>query len=71
MRIRVDRDRCQGHAMCNALAGELFEVTDQGFNEMGEFDAPDGQRALAARGARACPERAITVLEDAVRAERQ
>lgn len=69
MRVRVDRDRCQGHAMCNALAGEIFEVTDEGFNEMGEFEVPDDRRPLVDRGSRACPERAIAVLEDAVTQE--
>ena len=30
MRVRVDRERCQGHARCFALAPELFELDELG-----------------------------------------
>ena len=31
MRIEVDRSRCEGLGMCEAMAHELFEVGDDGF----------------------------------------
>lgn len=30
MNIRVDRDRCEGHAMCVALVPEIFDFGDDG-----------------------------------------
>jgi len=30
MRVRVDPEKCQGHARCYALAPELFEVDEYG-----------------------------------------
>jgi ferredoxin len=31
MRIVVDRDRCEGLGMCEAMAHEFFEVGEDGF----------------------------------------
>ena len=64
MRVRVERDRCMGHAMCEALAGEVFEVSDEGLNEMGEFEVGPEHAAAARKGAVACPERAITIIDE-------
>jgi len=61
MIVRVDKTRCMGHAMCDALAPTVFEVTDLGFNEMGEFEVPDTERDAVERGMAACPERAISI----------
>src|SRR5262245_48430622 len=30
MKIEVDRNRCEGHAMCEAVAPDLFSVDDDG-----------------------------------------
>lgn len=30
MRIVVDRDRCEGLGMCEAMAADFFEVSDSG-----------------------------------------
>jgi len=32
VRIRVDPDKCQGHARCYGLAPELFEIDDYGLS---------------------------------------
>ncbi|OLO25804.1 ferredoxin [Streptomyces sp. MNU77] len=63
MKIRVDGERCMGHAMCNAIAPEVYEVNDMGYNEMGEFEVAGGAEAAAVRGADSCPERVISVLD--------
>ncbi len=60
MRIRVDRAKCQGHALCAAAAPDLFTLDDDGYSNVGEIDVPPGMEDLARRGALACPERAIT-----------
>ena len=31
MRVVVDREKCQGHNRCYALAPEVFDVDDLGF----------------------------------------
>lgn len=64
MRIRIDGAKCQGNARCWALAPDMFELNDEGYMEEGIIDVPAGEEKLASRAARACPERALTVLED-------
>ena len=54
MRIRVDPDKCQGHARCYGLAPELFDVDDYGLST-----ADKAQLAIAN-----CPEYAIEELTD-------
>lgn len=64
MLIRVDGERCDGHGLCQALAGRVYQIDeDTGVNEMGEFEIADTLRDEARRGAAACPERAIDVVE--------
>lgn len=64
MRIRVIKGKCSGHARCAAVAPEVFLLNDDGYLEIPETLVPPEQEALARRGARACPERAIEVIED-------
>jgi ferredoxin len=64
MKIRIDKARCVGHARCAAVAPEIFELDDDGYIAVEEIDVPEGQEAIARRGARACPERIITVVEE-------
>jgi len=64
MKVVVDRNRCQGHATCNLAAPEVYILTDDGFNEMGIFNPSPENEALARKGALACPERAITIVEE-------
>jgi ferredoxin len=63
MRVRVDRDICQGHALCAGVAPELFTLDDEGYSNVGEVEVPAGSEDLARRGMQTCPERAITIVE--------
>ena len=63
MKIRVDRQICQGHALCNAEAPELFTLDDDGYSNVGVKEVPLGMEDIARRGMLACPERAITIEE--------
>ena len=63
MRVRVQRERCQGHARCWAEFAEVFELDDDGYSSVVECDIPFGEEARASRAVRACPERAIEVVE--------
>jgi ferredoxin len=65
LRVRVDRERCQGHARCFALAPELFALDEFGNGR----ERGDGAVAAAledkARLAEAnCPELAVEVIEE-------
>ena len=64
MRVFIDKEKCAGHARCHAAASNLFAIDDSGYIVSVGFDVPKGQEALARRGARACPERVISVIED-------
>ena len=60
--LRVDPDRCQGHARCVTFAAEAFDMDDQGYSSVRpDFerleDVPDRIAAAVAN----CPERAITL----------
>lgn len=62
--IQIDRQLCQGHAMCMGEAPELFRVDDSGFNHLLQ-EAPDmALLAKAQQAARFCPNQAITVRID-------
>lgn len=63
MKIRINKAACVGHARCAAVAPELFPLDDGGYIAVEEIDVPPGKEAIARRGARACPERIITIEE--------
>ena len=60
MRVRIDAERCQGHALCAMLAPDIFTIHDDDpvasvvENEVG----PEDEEA-ARLGMDSCPERAI------------
>jgi len=61
MRVIVRHEKCQGHARCAAVAPDIFVLNDQGYIEAGHIEVTAADEALARRGARACPERALEV----------
>jgi len=63
VKIRVDPDRCQGHARCFALAPELFSVDDYGQSSViGCGTVPAGLEEKARLAIANCPESAIEEL---------
>lgn len=64
LKIRVVKAQCVGNARCHAVAEHLYPLDDEGYIAIAGFDVPPGQETLARRGARACPERIITVVEE-------
>ena len=65
LKVRVDRERCQGHARCNALAPELFSLDDLGnAQEVGEGSVPPDLEQKAWLAQANCPEQAIDVIEE-------
>jgi ferredoxin len=65
MKVSVDRTKCEGHAVCFAQAPGVYQLDELGYNAIdGVVEMDERFRAEAELGARACPERAITVLAD-------
>ena len=65
MKVRVDRDRCQGHARCAALAPELFKLDEFGnAQEIGDGRVPPALADKAYLAKANCPELAIEVSEE-------
>jgi ferredoxin len=64
LKVRVDRERCQGHARCNALAPELFALDEFGnAREVADGIVPPGLEDKAWLAQANCPEFAIEVAE--------
>jgi ferredoxin len=61
MKVTVDKDKCTGHARCNATAPDVYQLDDLGYCAVTELTVPAGLEQQATAGAGACPERAITV----------
>ena len=65
LRVRVDRDRCQGHARCFALAPQLFELDQFGnARELCDGAVPASLETKARLAQANCPELAIDVIEE-------
>ena len=64
MKIIANVAKCCGHARCAAVAESLFLLDDNGYIAIKEVVVPADMEGLARRGVRACPERALSILED-------
>jgi ferredoxin len=64
MRVRVDRQRCQGHARCWVEAPSLYLLDDDGYSAITEVTVEPDMESAALRGARGCPEHAIEIVTD-------
>jgi ferredoxin len=60
VKIRIDPDRCQGHARCYGLAPELVDVDDYGLASVrGDGTVPTELEDKARLAIANCPEYAI------------
>jgi ferredoxin len=59
--LRIDSDRCQGHAICYLLAPGLFEVDDEGRGSVIRDTMNDDDQTQAAVAIDRCPEGAIAL----------
>ncbi len=62
MRIVVDRDRCEGLGMCEAMAHELFEVDDDETMTVLDDNPPESQRGKVHAAVEACPVLALSLV---------
>jgi ferredoxin len=64
VKVIADQTLCSGHARCAAAAPEFFDLNDDGYIGFDEKEVPPELETAARRGVRACPERALTFVED-------
>jgi ferredoxin len=65
VRIRVDMDLCQGHAVCKEEAPEVFDVDRDTSRVVVKLDRPDESlRSAITRAVKFCPTRAIRLEDD-------
>jgi len=60
-RVEVDADLCQGHAMCELEAPDVFAVPKRGIVEILDAEPPDAMRADVERAVEMCPTRALSI----------
>ncbi len=66
MKVIVDPALCTGHGRCWTNAPEIYVLDDNGYNAVTgvPIDVAVNLEEAARLGARTCPERAITIVED-------
>lgn len=64
MEILVDSHRCQGTAMCVAVAPDLFAIRPDGIAEVLVGEVPDDSVADARDAVQACPAAALLLAAD-------
>jgi len=65
MKVILDRTKCVGHARCAAVAPDVYDLDENGYLDLDEKTVGEEMRSQAVRGMRACPERAISVADEA------
>jgi ferredoxin len=63
LRIVVDRDRCEGLGMCEAMAHEFFELDDDDTMTVLDESPPESSRAKVHAAVEACPVLALSLLD--------
>ena len=64
IRIEVDADLCQGHAMCELEAPAVFSVPPKGKVTVLDPAPPETERAAVEAAVRYCPTQALKLLDD-------
>ncbi len=64
MRIEVDLDLCQGHAMCALEAPDVFAVPRKGKVSVTSPEPPATSRAAVEAAVRYCPTQALKLVDE-------
>lgn len=64
IKIEVDMDLCQGHAMCELEAPDYFNVPRRGQVEILKDTAPEEDRAEVEQAVWACPTQTLAITEE-------
>jgi ferredoxin len=59
MRVEVDRDRCEGNAVCVGIAPDLFDLDDDDYAVVKVDEVPKDQEHLAEQSIAECPRAAL------------
>lgn len=62
MRVEVDLDKCTGHGICEAIAEDVFEVTDEGVVEIHGNQRPESDRERMQQAVTQCPAAALRLM---------
>jgi ferredoxin len=60
VRVEVDRDRCEGNAVCLGIAPDLFDLDDEDYAVVKLDPVPADQEQLAEQSIQECPRAALT-----------
>jgi ferredoxin len=64
MKIRVRPDLCCGAGLCAMTAPKVFQLDEHGYNKMDGQTVAPGHEDEARIGASACPETAISFIDE-------
>ena len=59
MRVIVDRDRCEGNAVCLGIAPDIFDLDDDDYAVVKTDPIPVDQEQLAEQAITECPRAAL------------
>lgn len=59
MRIEVDPGKCTGHGICESIAEDVFEVSDEGMVQIHGDDHPESDRERLQQAVAQCPASAL------------
>ncbi len=59
MRIEVDLNRCTGHGICESIAEDVFEVSDDGVVLIHDAERPESDRERMQQAVTQCPVTAL------------
>jgi ferredoxin len=59
VRVEVDRDRCEGNAVCQGIAPDLFDLDDEDYAVVKLDPVPDDRQEAAERSIQECPRAAL------------
>ena len=64
MRIVVNRDQCEGNAVCQNVAPEVFVVDDDDQAQVKQGHPSEALRPKIETAVRRCPRQALSIVED-------
>ena len=59
MRVEVDRDRCEGNAVCVGIAPDFFDLDDEDYAVVKLDPVPADEDAVAEQSIAECPRAAL------------
>lgn len=63
MRVEVDLDKCTGHGICESIADDVFEVTDNGTVVIHGSERPESDRERMEQAVTQCPVAALRLFD--------